>query len=136
MAIATGAKPEHAAPQPGVATATLLRWGRRVVLPALGAVALLVVLAYAVFPVRTWLDQRQAIAERQTELAELDAANAELEARVQLLNTEAEIERIARTDHGLVRPGEEAYAVLPPAPAPVRLPSAWPFTELAFTLAR
>ncbi|MGI9621630.1 MAG: FtsB family cell division protein [Acidimicrobiales bacterium] len=136
MATATTAKPGHAAPQPGAATTALLRWGSRVLLPALGAVALLVVLAYAVFPVRTWLDQRQAISDRQAELAELEAVNIELDTRVQVLNTEAEIERIARTDHGLVRPGEEAYAVLPPAPVPVRLPSAWPFTELAFTLAR
>ena len=30
-----------------------------------------------------------------------------------LLQTDAEIERIARRDLGLVYPGEEAYAILP-----------------------
>lgn len=89
------------------------------------------VLGYAVFPTRTWLDQRAVIAEREDALAELEAEIAELTAGVRLLGTDAEIERIARVDHGLVKPGEEAYAVLPPAPEPVRMPAAWPFVTLA-----
>ena len=113
----------------------LLRVGRRVVLPAVLIVAVLVILAYAVFPIRTWLDQRSTITEREAELVEIEAANDALRARVVALGTHAEIERIARTDHNLVMPGEEAYAVLPAAPPPVRLPLAWPFTELAEALA-
>ena len=89
---------------------------------------------YAVFPIRTWLDQRATITERQAELAQIEAANEALQARVVALGTDTEIERIARADHNLVRPGEEAYAVLPAAPPPVRLPLAWPFTELAEAL--
>ena len=41
------------------------------------------------------------------------------------------------TEHillGLIREGEEAYAVLPAAPDPLRIPSSWPFTELADAL--
>jgi cell division protein FtsB len=112
----------------------LLRLGSRVLLPALLAVAVLVVLVYAVFPTRAWLDQGAEITDRQTELVEIQAHNDVLEARVGLLHTTEEIERIARRDHGLVLPGEEAYAVLPAAPAPVRLPVSWPFTELADAL--
>ena len=113
---------------------TFRRLASRVLLPAVLVLALLVVLAYAVFPTRTWLDQHAAIAAAETELAELEIANAELELRKAALVTEVEIERIARKDHGLVRPGEEAYAVLPPAPPAVRIPQAWPFTELARAL--
>lgn len=106
------------------------------VLPAILILTVLVILAYAVFPIRTWLDQRSTIVERENALVEIDAANDALQARVVALGTNAEIERIARTDHNLVMPGEEAYAVLPAAPPPVRLPLAWPFTELAEALSR
>lgn len=116
------------------AAQVLSRLAARVLLPAVAAVGLLVVLVYAVLPTTTWLDQREAIAQGEEELVELAEANDVLSERVTALGTEAEIERIAREDHGLVRPGEEAYAVLPPAPVPVRLPQAWPFTELARTL--
>ena len=124
----------EASPRDDRQPSALVRVGGRVVLPAVLIVAILVVLAYAVFPIRTWLDQRATIAERQAELVEIEAANEALRERVVLLGTDTEIERIARADHNLVRPGEEAYAVLPPAPPPVRLPLAWPFTELAGAL--
>lgn len=106
----------------------------KVLLPALLVMALLAALVYSVFPTRTWLDQLAQITELETRLVAIEEANQALEARKVTLSTEAEIERIARQDHGLVRPGEEAYAVLPPAPEAVRLPQAWPFTELARAL--
>jgi len=109
----------------------LARLTGRVLLPLLIVACVVVVLGYAVFPTRTWLDQRSTIAERDAELVALDAEIAELSDQVRLLGTDAEIERLARVDHGLVKPGEEAYAVLPPAPEPVRMPAAWPFVTLA-----
>ncbi len=121
---------------PPAGVAVLVRLARSVVLPAVVVVAVLVVLAYAVFPTATWLEQRRTITERRLELAELEAANEALSERVAELGTVGEIERIARRDHGLIRPGEEAYAVLPPAPAPIRLPPAWPFAQLAEALER
>lgn len=131
---AAATTPREAPKRESVATRVLARVASRVLLPLVLATALAVVLVYAVFPTRTLLDQRAAITEREAELAEIESANAALEDRVKLLGTSAEIERLARKDHGLVKPGEEAYAVLPPAPAPVRLPEAWPFTELAHAL--
>ncbi len=122
------------APVQNRATRVLIRVASRVLLPAVLVVAVLVVLVYAAFPTRTWLDQQANIATLEQELSGLEAANQILEERVVALGTEAEIERIARIDHGLIKPGEEAYAVLPPAPAPVRLPQAWPFTGLASAL--
>lgn len=119
--------------QPPVAGKAARRAGM-VLLPAIMVVFVLAVVVYAVFPTRSWLEQRETISEREAELSELLASNEALEERVGALQTAAEIERIARQDHGLVMPDEEAYAVLPPAPPPVRLPQAWPFTELAGTL--
>ena len=82
------------------------------------------VLFVAVFPTRTWLAQRQELAATEQKLAVLSVQNAEMTARVQRLNTDAEIERLARQDYNLVRPGEEAYAILPspqaPRPRPAR----------------
>lgn len=106
----------------------------RVVVPTLALVCVLIVLGYAVFPTRTWLDQRSTIADREATAASLEAENAELAARFTLLGTDAEIERLARIDHGLVMPGEEAFAILPASPEPVRLPPSWPFVGLAEAL--
>ncbi len=104
----------------------MARWARPLLLAAL-AVATIVALAVYVFPTRTWLDQRAALDETRTELDGLRAQRAELEARVDLLDEDAEIERIARSQFGLVLPGEEAYAVLP-APLPdLRFPPSWIF---------
>lgn len=85
------------------------------------------VLFVAVFPTRTWLAQRQDLAATEQEVAVLSAQNAEMEARAKRLNTDAEIERLARRDYNLVRPGEEAFAILPsaegPEPRPRRAPA-------------
>lgn len=80
------------------------------------SVALVGVLVLAVFPTRAYLDQRHQRRQVAAEVARLATANRGLEERVRLLHTDAEIERLAREQYHLVRPGEEAYAVLPPAP--------------------
>ena len=81
------------------------------------SVVLVGILFLAVFPTRTYLGQRRDIAATERRLRVLSDQNDELAARVQRLNTDAEIERLAREQYNLVRPGEEAYAILP-APAP------------------
>ena len=48
------------------------------------------------------------LAEKQASL--LAEQNAALDARVKELHTDAEIERLAREQYNLVKPGEEAYA--------------------------
>lgn len=115
--------PEVALP-PGLA-----RWVKPLVVAA-AAVLTIVVLAAYVFPTRTWLAQREALAETRASLEDLAAERESLDARVAELDTDAEIEAIARSQYGLVRPGEEAYAVLPAPERPVELPRAWPFGEL------
>ena len=121
-------------PAPDAVGPTFFRRAGRVLPLALLVVLVLFVIGYAVLPIRSWHDQRAEIADRRAQLAELERSNVELEDRVAALGTIAEVEVIARRDLGLVMPGEEAYAVLPAAPEPIRLPEAWPFTELAAAL--
>jgi len=104
----------------------VVRWSRPLLL-ATAAVATIAALAMWVFPTRTWLDQRSALAETSAELRELEAQRAALEQRVEELDADEHIEEIARSQYGLVLPGEEAYAVLPPPEQPVELPAIWPF---------
>ena len=73
----------------------------------------------AVFPTRTYLAQRHEIAAAAERLELFRAQNGHLEAAVERLQRDDEIERLARSRYNLVRPGEEAYAILPvPAPPP------------------
>jgi cell division protein FtsB len=89
-------------------------------------VAVAIVLLVFVFPTRTYMAQRRQLSDAASELKLLDTQNAQLAGQVARLRTDAEIERIAREQYHLVRPGESAIAILPPpssrapatAPAP------------------
>ena len=65
------------------------------------------------FPTRTFLGQERALDATERRLEVLTEQNAELATRVDRLNTDAEVERLAREQYRLVKPGEEAYAILP-----------------------
>src|SRR5918997_672100 len=89
------------------------RRGRRVgraLWPVLATLGLVVVLFTAVFPTRTFLAQRSATASASERLSVLREQSAVLEARAEHLQSDAEIERLAREQYNLVMPGEEAYA--------------------------
>ena len=86
---------------------------RRLLWPLVGGAILVVFLVAGVFPTRTYLHQRDAIAAEERKVAVLSAENEKLTAKVDRLHTDAEIERLAREQYNLVRPGEEAYAILP-----------------------
>ena len=45
----------------------------------------------------------------------LEQTNAALQRRIDELGTDSAIERLAREQHNLVKPGEQAFAILPPA---------------------
>lgn len=96
---------------------------RRAVKILLAVVALAGVLFLFGFPVRTLLQQRQQTSLAQLRNRGLSSENAKLAQRVAQLQTNAEIEQIARQQYGLVMPGEHAYAILPPkAPATTTTP--------------
>jgi len=81
------------------------------------ALALVGVLALAVIPTTASLDQRQNRKVLVAREAALSAENRALQARVDQLRSDDEIERLAR-QYNLVKPGEESYFILPQAPAP------------------
>lgn len=91
---------------------------RRTAWAVVASVILVGVLFVAVFPSRTYLAQQGSIAAAKEKVMVLAAENDRLAGRVQRLNTDGEIERLAREQYNLVRPGEEAYAILPSRPAP------------------
>jgi cell division protein FtsB len=84
--------------------------------------AVAVVLLVFVFPTRTYLSQRHQLALTAAELRLLDQQNAQLSAQVARLQTDAEIERLAREQYHFVRPGERAFAILPAPPPPTTTP--------------
>ncbi|MGH9155977.1 MAG: FtsB family cell division protein [Acidimicrobiales bacterium] len=88
--------------------------------PWIMVVVLIGVTFVGVFPSRTYLAQRSTLAAAERRLEVLAAENARLADRATQLMTDAEIERLAREQYNLVRPGEEAYAILPRPALPSR----------------
>ena len=88
----------------------------------------------AVYPTRTYLSQQRELKAAHHKLELFREQNGRLEAEAKRLESDEEIERIARARFNLVKPGEEAYAIVPvpatpgapgtvavaPAPAPKR----------------
>ena len=84
----------------------------------LAAVALVVVVVYGVFPVRTWIDQRAATDRARERLEVFERENELLASEKRDLSTDERIEEEAR-EMGFVMPGEESYGVYPaPEEAP------------------
>jgi cell division protein FtsB len=90
---------------------------RRALWPLLASVVFVGVLFAGVFPTRTYLAQRASISHAEKQLSVLGQQNAELQKRAKELQTDAEIERLAREQYNLVKPGEDAFAILPPPAA-------------------
>ena len=109
---------------------SLLRRAGKALGVAGGGVALVAALAIGLFPTRTFLDQRADTRESEERLEVLRTQNEAYEDRIARLETDEEIERLAREQYNLVFPGEEAYAVLPAPLPPLDLPPVWPFGKL------
>lgn len=94
-------------------------------------VLVLVALLFAFgYPARSLLAQRATENEARENLEILRDQTAKLEAEAERLRSDDEIERQARERFHLVRPGEEAYAIIPQgststtAPPPQAAPQA------------
>jgi cell division protein FtsB len=92
---------------------------RRAVRVLLAVVTVAAVLFLFVFPVRTLIDQRNQTAQAQRQIKGLAAVNAQLSKQAAQLQTNADIEALARQRYGLVLPGDHAYTLLPSAPTTV-----------------
>jgi len=100
---------------------------------ALAATVITAALVAALFvlPVKAWLRQRDDITRKEKELTALEQANAELADEVSRLQTPAGIEEAAREEIGYVQRGEIRLTMLPPPPAPITMPSGWPYDAVA-----
>ena len=76
-------------------------------------IAALAITLAGVFPFRQIIAQDRQVESTRDKLSTLVAENEALVTDVEALQTEAEIERIAREELGLVRPGEVGYTVEP-----------------------
>jgi len=92
------------------------RWGWVLAVVLLGGLALTV---SGILPFRQLISQQHQIERSQEQLTALTDENDALEEDITMLETDAEIERLAREQYGLVRPGEVAYVVVTPEEPPV-----------------
>ena len=93
------------------------------------AVAVAGAFAAALFgiPVRTYLGQDETMAERNDQLAKLQAVNADLEAEVTRLRTDDGIREAAREELGYVEEGEQRASIVDTNVVPTELPIGWPY---------
>jgi cell division protein FtsB len=103
----------------------------------LGLIALLAlaVVVAGILPFRQVLAQRNAVDTAEEQLTAIEEENQLLEARIAALQTPEEVERLAREQFGLVRPGETGYVVITPPeeaaaePEPEPVPEGKPWWE-------
>jgi cell division protein FtsL len=113
------------------ATLTLRTPRRKLLWILVASVTVVGVLFIGVYPTRTYFAQRSALQKAQHQLDVLQTENTKLDQQAAALNTDSQIETIARERYNLVRPGEESIAILPAPPPKISLPPVWPFTRLA-----
>jgi cell division protein FtsB len=73
--------------------------------------------ALFVLPARTLVDQKHSLDVTEGRISTLSSENARLKSEARQLQSNATIEQIARSDYGLVMPGQQAYAVIPGTPS-------------------
>lgn len=79
-----------------------------------------------VYPTRTFLNQRDDLSASEQRLHTLQDQTAKLKRETAKLDTDAEIERRAREQYGLVRPGEMPYVLVPSTPTTTAPPTTTP----------
>ena len=121
-------KPAHGKPR-AKAKAPEVKVGHRVWRRlAFGTLSTMVFLGLmaGVVPMRQYLEQQRRLDAARQRIELLDEENRRLAGSAEELRTDEEIERLAREQYSLVRPGEEAFALLPgsdekrPAQAPLK----------------
>ena len=67
-----------------------------------------------VFPTRSWLHQRGVESKARSQLHLLEEQTAKLEREEKRLRSDTAVKEVARSRYGLVNPGEQSWAVVPP----------------------
>lgn len=94
-----------------------------IALTVVGGIALLLLFVY---PTQTLINQWSQTGVTEKRLEAINEATSKLKADSKRLLSDTELERIAREQYGLVRPGETQYVLVPQAPldlAPPTTPS-------------
>ena len=98
---------------PNAARVSRSRGRRSTLVLLLVGIAFVAVLFAFVYPTRTYLHQRKELNAAERRLEVLDHNTKALRHDSDRLQTDAEVERRAREDYGLVRPGETPYVLVP-----------------------
>jgi cell division protein FtsB len=99
---------------------------RLALLTVFGVLGIIGFLFAFVYPTSTFLRQRSEMGAAEQRIARIEAETRRLEQENQRLLTDAEVERLAREQYGLVRPGETPYALVPSAPVTTAPPTTTP----------
>lgn len=86
---------------------------RRARMALIGACVFAVVVLATSLPLRTWLDQRAAVAATAATVRRLAHDNQELAAQAATLAKPATIRALAHRQFGYIEPGQKAYIVVP-----------------------
>lgn len=95
------------------------------------AITLAVILVMAISPARQLYAQQSRIDSAEAKLKLLREENGRLEQRLERLKDSEYVEKLAREELGMVRPGEISYVVVPPEasvkeePPPAAKPKPW-----------
>lgn len=100
---------------------------RRIAGLVVSSVLVVGVLFAAGFPLHTYLQQRSDSAKAAAELEQVKAERKAINDERTRLDSPEGVEQRAR-DLGYVKPGEQAYNILPGKTDPLGLPDGWPFT--------
>jgi cell division protein FtsB len=81
-----------------------------------------------IFPVRTWLDQRQLLAERQAEYAAYEDIVENLQDQVNYLQSPKGLRDAIRTQLGFLAPDEKRVPLMEAPELSASFPERWPYT--------
>jgi cell division protein FtsL len=107
-------------------TTTPIERAQRAIMTPRGAILALLlvgVLFSSVYPIRRYFQVRSSIAQLQHENRVLDQRTQQLTKQKALLQTDAEVEQIARGELGYARPGENVFVIIQPSAAPTPAPN-------------
>lgn len=93
-----------------------VRRRRAVLTTVLGALAVVGFLFAFVYPTSTYVRQRSQLSKASERLERLERETERLQEESERLQGDAEVERLAREQYGLVRPGESPYVLVPATP--------------------
>jgi cell division protein FtsB len=98
------------------------------------SVLVALVVAMSVFPVRSYINQRRLIAQKEIEFAQFEDINESLQDQVAYLKTEAGLQDAIRNQLGYLRFNERRLPMMDMPALSTALPERWPYTIVSTML--